>query len=77
MKFKRRITSEFPPLDIPRTANTEIYIPHTSHSIYDPQQHVGHERRRMNTAVFYKMKQMHDTKIREEEHLTGNSHVST
>lgn len=73
MEFKRHITSEFPLLDIPNTTNAEIHIPHTSHSIYDSQHIVSQERKRINTAVFYKMKQMQDTKIREEEHLTGNS----
>lgn len=73
MEFKRHITSEFPLLDFPHAAKTEIYIPHTSHSIYDSQ-HIGsQERKRINTAVFYKMRQMQDTKIREEEHLAGNS----
>lgn len=77
MEFKRHRTSEFHLLDNPQTLNTESYIPHTSHSLYDTQQNEGNERRRINTAVFYKMKQMHDTKIREEEHLAGNSQIST
>lgn len=71
MDYKQERTSDHPLLKNLASIQEQSQIHHTSHNQHDTVNPDPFERRRINTAVFYKMKQIHDSQIRQEEHLAG------